>query len=133
MLLFLFNFNSRKDALKSSEKNSIKFQNFKNNANENGDKSINEEINKLAERSIKMVTEEKGEILKDTNTESDCSEISQITSDFKKVSKTYLYKYKVFNPNDMIVKFTDFVDDNKELLKDSFDLVSDVKYCIQKR
>lgn len=130
---FLFNFNSRKDALKYNKNNSMKFQEFKNDNNEIDDKIINEEIDKLAEKSKKMVTDEKGEKLIDENSETDCNKISQIGSAYEKVSKTYLYKYKVFNPYEMIVKFTDFVDDYKEILKDSFDLVSDVKYCIQKK
>lgn len=130
---FLFNFNSRKDALKYNKKNSMKFQEFKNDNNEIDDKIINEEIDKLAEKSKKMVTDENGEKLIDENSETDCNKISQIGLAYEKVSKTYLYKYKVFNPYEMIVKFTDFVDDNKEILKDSFDLVSDVKYCIQKK
>ena len=130
---FLFNFNSRKDALKYNKNNSMKFQEFKNDNNEIDDKIINEEIDKLAEKSKKMVTDEKGEKLIDENSETDCNKISQIGSAYEKVSKTYLYKYKVFNPYEMIVKFTDFVDDNKEILKDSFDIVSDVKYCIQKK
>lgn len=45
--------NSRKDALKYNKENSMKFQEFKNDNNEIDDKIINEEIDKLAEKSKK--------------------------------------------------------------------------------
>lgn len=78
----------------------------------------------------KKVNKERGEKLKDTYSESDKDKISQIGDTYEKISKSYLYKYKQFNPLDMIVKFTEFVDDNQEIINDSINLGTDIKYCI---